>query len=105
MKKKKMLLAPIISEALKRRGLALPATEEDVAIAEELARTDPTPLPPRLFATIDFNDSSKHRFVRRANVDQPTEAGLARAARDGNTIPDEIEKRMASDRASADEEE
>jgi len=101
-------LDPVIYAWLKKTGHVIPTTLEDVlrveialdeqsrALPEELA--DPEPLLQRLDQQVE---SKPLRIVPLFSPDQGVvEKALARAARQGGEIPDEIEERMRRDRES-----
>jgi hypothetical protein len=88
-----------------RTGKVIPQTPEDVARAEAEDAKSKVELParlrnPQLFGAAPCEPSSKPlRFPAHSTA--PIAQNLARAAREGGTIPAEVEARMELDRAKA----
>jgi hypothetical protein len=103
-KKRTVQLGPLLEVAIKKQGLALPETENEIAALEaQFEREGTLAFPARLLVPPDFRPSaeSKFRLRRRPVVDANTAEEMARAARGGGAIPTEVEERMARDRAAA----
>lgn len=103
-KKRTVQLGPLLEAAIKKQGLALPETENEIAALEaQFEREGTIEYPARLRVPPDFRPSaeSKFRLRRRPFVDANAAEEMARAARGGGAIPTEVEERMARDRAAA----
>ena len=93
--------------ACRRGGWLFATTESDVAREEERQAADPIDIPVVLR---DPNEVWKRaqQFISARKlapkIDQETKANLARAARGGSPIPQEIQERMRRDRERAEKE-
>ena len=98
----------VVRRVLGATGRIVPETEEEVARAEAAIDEDAVVLP----AALD-NPPLSDPGESQSSTSQPasnalhTEAGsnLARAARNGKSVPDDVLKKMAQDRAAAEAEE
>ncbi len=98
----------VVRRVLGATGRIVPETEEEVAWAEAAINESAVVLP----SALDTPPSSDPR-ENKSSTSQPavdalhTEAGsnLARAARNGKAVPDDVLKKMAQDRAAAEVEE
>lgn len=103
-KKRTIQLGPLLDAAIKKKGLALPETEEGIAAVEAEFESEGTlDYPDRLLVVPDFGSSAepKLRLRQRPVVNAAAAEEMARAARGGGTIPTEVEERMARDRSAA----
>ena len=96
----------LLYEALLLSGAIIPTTPDEVALVESRA-LDQGPLPvrfqdPQLF--LEAKRIRKDRGAARVRFDNNSVNELARAAREGGTIPSEIEARMKEAREKADNE-
>jgi hypothetical protein len=103
-KKKGSSLTRLVSDALKARKLTLPETEDEIAAAEAEIADQKEPLPPALqnpWGFLDANARLKLRAPESPPTDEEVERELARAARAGGTLTEEVLERMRRDRAAA----
>lgn len=103
-KKKHSSLTRLVADALKSRKLTLPETEEEIAAAEAEIADQKEPLPPALqnpWGFLDANARLKLRALERPPTDEEVERELARAARAGGTLTEEVLERMRRDRVAA----
>jgi hypothetical protein len=90
-----------LAAALRRLGMAMPETVAEVAAAEEWLKQHPVALPPAILDPKAVLRGPRRFELRRVqNADQAGETleHLARAAREGGVISEEIEERMRQDR-------
>ena len=101
--KRTMPLGPLLETAIKKKGLALPETEEEIAATEKELQSTPVEYPARLLVAPNFRagGEQKFRLRGRAVVDEAMVEELGRAARGGAAIPKEVEEQMARDREAA----
>ena len=93
-----------VFEALRQKGWIPPETEEEVRLTEADLGGTPVPLPPELSdpANALRRAGQPMRFKAPSGIeDQQIESDLARAAREGGTIPADVEERMRQDRQEA----
>lgn len=102
-KKKTMRLGSLLEAAIKKRGLAVPTTEAEIAAIEKELEAGDAAYPARLREVPDFSSSARPRFrlAGPAVLDEATSSEMARAAREGGEIPKDIEEKMARDRQKA----
>jgi hypothetical protein len=96
-----------VGRALKSMGWTLPQSEAAVAAAEQRLAAEPAVLPDVLGdPKAVFETPSRHapEPALPPPRDSEIDATLARAAREGGTIPQEIEQRMRRDREAAERE-
>jgi hypothetical protein len=96
-----------LSEALKKAGLDFPETEEELdSILEKLRKMRTPQIPHGLDDPMAILKAG--RLQIQSSVDESTdeevEANLARAAREGGDIDNEVELQMKKDRKRADDE-
>ena len=91
--------------ALKGLGWLVPEREAEVAEAETEAGAEAAILPPALQdADAVFAGGAQNVAPPALPLEAEADEHLARAARDGGTIPPEIETQMRRDRQAAEEE-
>lgn len=100
--------AELFYKALKDEGLGIPITIEEVQAAEKVGvEVEFKDLPTRLQDAAEVLRQRKSftlKFKNLTSDEEPCEnLQLARAARLGREIPEEIEERMRKDRAAAKE--
>jgi hypothetical protein len=103
-KRKGSSLTRLVSDALRARKLTLPETEDEIAAAEAEIAHDREPLPLALqnaWGFLDANARLKLRAPESPPIDEEVERELARAARAGGTLTEEVLERMRKDRAAA----
>ena len=103
-KRKGSSLTRLVSDALRARKLTLPETEDEIAAAEAEIADDTEPLPPALqnrWGFLDANARLKLRAPASPPADEKVERELARAARAGGALTEEVLERMRKDRAAA----
>ena len=94
-----------VHRALKGLGWLVPEGEAEVAAAEAEAGADATSLPPALRdADSVFVGGAQDAAPSALPPESEADEHLARAARDGGTMPPEIEAQMRRDRQAAEEE-
>jgi hypothetical protein len=108
-KKKRTDLTALVNQALRSKGLALPENEDEVAAAERrIANEAPAPLPARLQSPWGFLTAKGRELPSRPpvgpSVNDGFEQELARAARSGSKLTDEVQERMRQDRRAAESE-
>lgn len=103
MSDKKHITDQDLISALRQKGLIVPITEEDVDTFEKAIKEHNIPPLP---AELDYPDS----ILKRSYSDRPPKlatdhnediADLARAAREGKTIPQSVLNKMKKDRDDA----
>ena len=94
-----------VFEALRREGWILPETEEEVRRAEADLKSAPIVLPPELTDPVNalkrMGRPSGFKSLPSPAEDNQIESDLARAAREGGTIPPDVEEKMRKDRQEA----
>lgn len=100
-----------IDESLIRRAMlelkwVIPTTPEEVEQAESLLRDDTIQLPAELANPLDVLERASTPPARHSNPqvlpkDTAVQENLARAAREGGTIPADVQERMKQDRDDA----
>ena len=104
-KKRSVGLSRLLAETSRSKKFLLPETEEEIAAAEAEVACLEIDLPQRLLNPLAFTNaegSFRLGAVRSAAAgDQPTEDGLARAAREGGKITAEVDEQMRRDRDAA----
>jgi hypothetical protein len=103
MSNKKRISDKKFISALRQRGFIVPKTEEDVdAFEQAIKKHDIPPLPPGLDdpATI-LNRGYSHRPLKLTTDRNQDIVDLARAARDGKSIPQSVLDKMKKDREDA----
>jgi hypothetical protein len=103
-KRKGSSLTRLVSDTLRARKLTLPETEDEIAAAEAEIAQDREPLPLALqnaWGFLDANARLKLRAPESPLIDEEVERELARAARAGGTLTEEVLEQMRKDRAAA----
>lgn len=103
-KRKGSSFTRLVSDALRARKLTLPETEDEIAAAEAEIAHDRERLPLALqnaWGFLDANARLKLRAPESPPINEEVERELARAARAGGTLTDEVLERMRKDRAAA----
>ncbi len=94
-----------VFEALWQEGWVLPETEEEVRRAEADLESVPVVLPPELSSPCNalkrMGQPSRFKSLASPGEDNQIESDLARAAREGGTIPPDVEQKMRKDRQEA----
>lgn len=94
-----------VYEAMKQKGWIIPLTEDDVRRTETQLESKDRGLPDRLadpYALLSRAREANTQVIALEAVQQAEiEENLARAARDGRSIPSEIEQKMEFDRRAA----
>lgn len=96
-------IPPALISLLRLAGLGLPKTKAEVAAAEKWLAENPVKLPASLTDPEAVFRRPAAAVLRFPDQAQPTSAAehLARAARDGEEIPPDVEQRMREDREKA----
>ena len=97
-----------LHRAFSSLGWRLPETEDEIAEAEEWVEKHPPLVPPEIADSEQALARPRGRAIAIRKVsleaDDAIEENLARAAREGGSIPPEIEERMRKDREDAERE-